>query len=39
MKAEGNSPTGPWEETYDITPFKPKAISIIQQQASPGPDL
>jgi predicted GH43/DUF377 family glycosyl hydrolase len=36
MKAESNSPTGPWKKRYDITPFKPKPNSYYSATASPG---
>ena len=36
MKAESNSPTGPWKKRYDITPFKPKPDSYYSATASPG---
>jgi len=36
MKAEGDSPTGPWLKRYDITPFKAKPGSYYSSCASPG---
>ena len=36
MKAESNSPTGPWKKRYDITPFKPQPNSYYSATASPG---
>ncbi|MDP4291470.1 MAG: hypothetical protein Q8908_10355 [Bacteroidota bacterium] len=36
MKAESNSPAGPWKKRYDITPFKPKPGSYYSATASPG---
>jgi predicted GH43/DUF377 family glycosyl hydrolase len=36
MKAESNSPTGPWKKRYDVTPFKPKPESYYSATASPG---
>ena len=36
MKAEGNSPTGPWTKRYDITPFEPKKNTYYDATASPG---
>jgi len=36
MKAESNSPTGPWKKRYDITPFKPKPDTYYSTAASPG---
>ena len=36
MKAESNSPNGPWKKRYDITPFKPKPESYYSATASPG---
>jgi predicted GH43/DUF377 family glycosyl hydrolase len=36
MKAEGNSPTGPWVKRYDITPFEPKKGTYYDATTSPG---
>jgi predicted GH43/DUF377 family glycosyl hydrolase len=36
MKAEGNSPTGPWKKRYDITPFEPQKDTYYDATASPG---
>lgn len=36
MKAEGNSPTGPWKKRYDITPFEPQKGTYTDATASPG---
>jgi predicted GH43/DUF377 family glycosyl hydrolase len=36
MKAEGNSPEGPWKKRYDITPFNPVAGTYYGATASPG---
>jgi predicted GH43/DUF377 family glycosyl hydrolase len=36
MKAEADSPTGPWKKRYDITPFRPKAGTYYSATASPG---
>jgi predicted GH43/DUF377 family glycosyl hydrolase len=36
MKAEGKSPTGPWEKRYDITPFRPTHGTYYAATASPG---
>jgi predicted GH43/DUF377 family glycosyl hydrolase len=36
MKAESNSPNGPWKKRYDITPFKPQPESYYSATASPG---
>ena len=36
MKAEGDSPSGPWKKQYEVTPFKVKANSYYSGCASPG---
>ncbi|MCE1200118.1 MAG: hypothetical protein LWW85_14205 [Marinilabiliales bacterium] len=36
MKAEANSPTGPWHKRYDVTPFSPKPDTYYSATASPG---
>jgi len=36
MKAEGNSPSGPWRKRYDITPFEPQKDTYFAATASPG---
>jgi predicted GH43/DUF377 family glycosyl hydrolase len=36
MKAEGQSPTGPWHKQYGITPFRPKPGTYYSATASPG---
>jgi len=36
LKAEGNSPTGPWNKRYDITPFEPKEGTYYSSCISPG---
>ncbi len=36
MKAEGDSPAGPWKKRYDITPFVPAAGTYYDATASPG---
>ncbi|MEO6949378.1 MAG: hypothetical protein ABI123_07110 [Ginsengibacter sp.] len=36
MKAEGNSPTGPWKKRYDIVPFTTKPGTYYSSSASPG---
>lgn len=36
MKAESNSPTGPWKKRYDITPFEPKKGTYYDATTSPG---
>lgn len=36
MKAEGDSPSGPWKKQYEVTPFRPKANSYYSSTASPG---
>jgi predicted GH43/DUF377 family glycosyl hydrolase len=36
MKAEGNSPVGPWIKRYDVTPFRVKPNSYYAGCASPG---
>ena len=36
MKAESDSPFGPWIKRKDIVPFKPKANSFYSSTASPG---
>ena len=36
MKAEANSPEGPWKKRYDITPFSPEPGSYYSATASPG---
>ncbi len=38
MKAEGNSPTGPWKKRYDITPFSPSAGHLLWCNGQPGSD-
>lgn len=36
MKAEGDSPTGPWKKRYDIEPFSPQPETYYSATASPG---
>jgi predicted GH43/DUF377 family glycosyl hydrolase len=36
MKAESNSPYGPWKKRGDITPFKPKENTFYSSTTSPG---
>jgi predicted GH43/DUF377 family glycosyl hydrolase len=36
MKAESNSPGGPWKKRYDITPFEPKKGTYYEATASAG---
>jgi len=36
MKAEGDSPSGPWNKRYDITPFSPFPGTYYDATASPG---
>ncbi|MEI6274846.1 MAG: hypothetical protein WCP08_02600 [Prolixibacteraceae bacterium] len=36
MKAESNSPKGPWVKRYDITPFEPKKGTYYDATTSPG---
>jgi predicted GH43/DUF377 family glycosyl hydrolase len=36
MKAEGDSPTGPWRKRYDIEPFSPQPETYYSATASPG---
>ena len=36
MKAESNSPTGPWKKHYEITPFEPKKQTYYDATTSPG---
>lgn len=36
MKAESNSPYGPWKKRRDITPFGPKEGSFYSSTTSPG---
>ena len=36
MKAESNSPTGPWKKRYEITPFEPKKETYYDATTSPG---
>jgi predicted GH43/DUF377 family glycosyl hydrolase len=36
MKADANSPEGPWTKRYDITPFSPKPGTYYSATASPG---
>ncbi len=36
MKAESNSPAGPWKKRYDITPFRPQSGGYTSVTASPG---
>ncbi len=36
MKAESNSPFGPWTKKKDITPFKPKENTFYSSTSSPG---
>ena len=36
MKAEGDSPSGPWKKQYEVIPFKVKANSYYSGCASPG---
>ncbi len=36
MKAEGESPTGPWKKRYDIEPFSPQPETYYSATASPG---
>jgi predicted GH43/DUF377 family glycosyl hydrolase len=36
MKAESNSPTGPWKKRYDVTPFTPQPGTYYSATASPG---
>ena len=36
MKAEGESPTGPWKKRYEIEPFSPQPNTYYSATASPG---
>ena len=36
LKAEADSPRGPWRKRYDITPWLPQPGSYYQDTASPG---
>jgi predicted GH43/DUF377 family glycosyl hydrolase len=36
MKAESNSPVGPWMKRYEITPFEPKKGTYYSATTSPG---
>ena len=36
MKAESNTPTGPWKKRYDIVPFTTKPGTYYSSSASPG---
>ncbi len=36
MKAEADSPAGPWRKRYDITPFLPQRGSYYEDTAFPG---
>lgn len=36
MKAESDSPFGPWKKRRDIEPFKPKANTFYSSTSSPG---
>ncbi len=36
MKAESDSPSGPWEKRYEITPFEPKEGTYYEATTSPG---
>jgi predicted GH43/DUF377 family glycosyl hydrolase len=36
MKAEGDSPLGPWKKRYEITPFEPKKGTYYEATTSPG---
>jgi hypothetical protein len=36
MKAEAESPAGPWKKRYDIMPFSPKPGTYYSATASPG---
>lgn len=36
MKAESNSPVGPWKKRRDIVPFKPKENTFYSSTSSPG---
>jgi predicted GH43/DUF377 family glycosyl hydrolase len=36
MKAEAQSPVGPWHKRYDITPFRPEPGTYYAATASPG---
>jgi len=36
MKAESNSPSGPWVKRGDIVPFKPKENTFYSSTSSPG---
>ena len=36
MKAEGDSPRGPWRKRYDVVPFRPEPDTYYSSTASPG---
>ncbi len=36
LKAEGDSPRGPWRKRYDVVPFRPRPDSYYASTASPG---
>ncbi len=36
MKAEGDSPRGPWRKRYDVVPFRPQPDTYYSSTASPG---
>ncbi len=36
MKAEGDSPRGPWRKQYDVTPFRTEPETFYAVTASPG---
>ena len=36
LKAEADSPCGPWHKRYDITPWKPEPGTYYEATASPG---
>lgn len=36
MKAEGDTPSGPWKKQYEVTPFRLKEKSYYSSTASPG---